>query len=128
MPYRIATNIPNPSADRVVNASEKTSESTDGMRAALKRITISPPVRYRPTLRGDSFSAALPIDAIPPMITSQVRTAIVMPEASLGIPNTVSSTSAIEFGCVKGVVVSAATAATNANSHASEGERSPSRR
>ena len=40
----------------------------------------------------------------------------------------VFSTSAIEFGCVNGVVVSAATPATSAKIHASTGERRPSRR
>ena len=39
-----------------------------------------------------------------------------MPETSFGMPTTVFSASAIEFGCVNGVVVSAATAATSANS------------
>ena len=62
------------------------------------------------------------------MITSQVSTAMTIPDASRGIPKTVLSTSAIELGWVNGVVVSAATAATNANSHASDGERNPSRR
>jgi hypothetical protein len=79
-------------------------------------------------LSGDSFSAARPIDEMPPMITSHVSTAIAIPDASLGKPNTVSSTSAIEFGCVNGVVVNAAIAATNANSHARTGDRNPSRR
>ena len=77
---------------------------------------------------GDSFSAARPIDLIPPMITSQVSTAIAMPDASLGMPTTESSTSAIEFGWVNGVVVNAAIAATNAKSQARTGERRPSRR
>ena len=65
---------------------------------------------------------------MPPMITSHVSTAMTMPETILGMPTTVLSTSAIEFGCVNGVVVSAATAATSANGQASTGERSPSRR
>ncbi len=79
-------------------------------------------------MSGDSFSAALPIDLMPPMMTSHVSTAMTMPETSRGMPSTVSSTSAIELGCVNGVVVSAATAATNAKSHARNGERRPSRR
>ena len=79
-------------------------------------------------MSGESFSAARPIDLIPPMITSHVSTAMAMPETIRGMPTTVSSTSAIEFGCVNGVVVSAATAATNAKSHARNGERRPSRR
>ena len=37
---------------------------------------MRPPTRYRPTLSGDSLSAARPIDLIPPMITSHVSTAI----------------------------------------------------
>ena len=53
---------------------------------------------------------------------------MVMPETSFGMPTTVFRTSAIEFGCVNGVVVSAATAATNAKVHASHGDRRPSRR
>ncbi len=89
---------------------------------------MSPPTRYRPTLSGDSFSAALPIDLMPPMMTSHVSTAMAMPETSAGCRAPSSSTSAIELGCVNGVVVSAATAATNAKSHARNGERSPSRR
>ncbi len=91
-------------------------------------MTIRPPARYNPTFSGDSLSAARPIDPMPPMITSHVRTAMTIPATRRGIPNTLSSTSAIEFGCVNGVVVSAATAATSANSHASAGERRPSRR
>ena len=80
-------------------------------------------------MSGDSFSAARPIDLMPPMITSQVSTAMTMPDGEpSGCRTRVSSTSAIEFGCVNGVVVSAATAATNANSQASDGERRPSRR
>ncbi len=50
-------------------------------------MTIRPPARYRPTLSGDSFSAARPIDLMPPMITSQVSTAMTMPETSRGMPN-----------------------------------------
>ena len=79
-------------------------------------------------MSGDSLSAALPIDLMPPMMTSHVSTAMAMPETMRGMPNTESSTSAIELGWVKGVVVSAATAATNANSQARNGERRPSRR
>ena len=98
------------------------------MRAPLTRITISPPARYKPTFNGESRSAARPIDLIPPMITSHVRTATTMPVTTLDTPNTLLTTSAIEFGCVNGVVVSAATAATSANSQARTGERKPSRR
>jgi hypothetical protein len=65
---------------------------------------------------------------MPPMITSHVSTAMTMPETTFGMPTTESSTSAIEFGWVNGVVVSAAMAATSANSHARNGERRPSRR
>ena len=79
-------------------------------------------------MSGESFSAARPIDEMPPMITSQVRTAITIPEISGRMPNTEFSTSAIEFGCENGVVVRAATAATSAKIHASAGERKPSRR
>ena len=62
------------------------------------------------------------------MITSHVSTAMTTPDTRRGTPTTVSRTSAIEFGCVNGVVVSAATAATSANVQASAGERRPSRR
>ena len=44
------------------------------------------------------------------------------------MPKTLLTTSAIEFGCVNGVVVSAATPATSAKIHASAGDFSPSRR
>ena len=63
------------------------------------------------------------------MITSHVSTA--MHDAGHEPRNrrrTVSSTSAIEFGCVNGVVVSAATAATSAKIQASAGDFKPSRR
>ena len=70
----------------------------------------------------------MPIDLMPPMMTSHVSTAMAMPETSFGMPTTVFSASAIEFGCVNGVVVSAATAATSAKSHARNGDRNPSRR
>ena len=79
-------------------------------------------------MSGDSFSAARPMALIPPMITSHVSTAMTTPDARRGTPTTVSRTSAIEFGWVNGVVVSAATAATNAKVQASAGERRPSRR
>ncbi len=63
------------------------------------------------------------------MITSHVSTAMTMPDTEpRNAEHACSSTSAIEFGCVNGVVVSAATAATNAKSQASAGERRPSRR
>ena len=39
-------------------------------------------------MSGESFSAARPIDLIPPMITSHVSTAIATPETSVGTPNT----------------------------------------
>ena len=96
-------------------------EDTAGIRPALIRMTIRPPTRYRPTLSGDSFSAARPIDLMPPMITSHVSTAMAMPDTIRGIPSTRVSTSAMELGCVNGVVVSAATAATSANSQARNG-------
>ena len=79
-------------------------------------------------MSGDSFSAALPIDLIPPMMTSQVSTRDGDARDERGMPSTEFSTSAIELGCVNGVVVRAATAATNAKSHARNGDRSPSRR
>ena len=62
------------------------------------------------------------------MITSQVSTAIVIPDTILGMPTTVFSTSAMEFGCVNGVVVNAATAATSAKVQASARDRKPSRK
>ena len=79
-------------------------------------------------MSGDRLSATLPIDLMPPMMTSHVSTAMATPAAMRGMPKTEFNTSAIEFGCVNGVVVSAATAATNAKVHARSGDRSPSRR
>ncbi len=75
------------------------------MREAKLTITNSPPARYKPTLSGVSRSAALPMDWMPPMITSHVSTAISTPEAQVGTPNCVFQTSAIELVCVNGVVV-----------------------
>jgi hypothetical protein len=121
-------NRPNPSADRVVSASWRTIERTAGIFAALTPMTIRPPARYRPTFSGDSFAAARPIDLMPPMITSHVSTATAIPMTTFGIPKTLLTTSAIEFGCVNGVVVSAATAATNAKVVARNGDFRPSRR
>ena len=51
-------------------------------------MTISPPARYKPTFKGDNFSAAHPIDLMPPMMTSHVSMAIVIPDASFGMPTT----------------------------------------
>ncbi len=65
---------------------------------------------------------------MPPMMTAQVRTATVTPTIHVGVPKTVFTASAMEFGCVNGVVVSAATPATNAKIHASAGDFRPSRR
>ena len=84
------------------------------MREAKLTITIRPPARYSPTLSGVSFSAALPMDWMPPMITSHVSTAMSTPDAHVGTPNCVFHTSAIELVCVNGVVVSAATPAISA--------------
>src|SRR3954453_7749015 len=100
----------------------------DGIRERFNPMTMSPPNRYSPTFIGDNFSAARQIDLMPPMITSHVKIAIVIPDASFGIPTTVFNTSAIELGCVNGVVVNAAPAATSAKVHASHGDRRPSRR
>ena len=47
---------------------------------AKDTITNRPPDRYRPTLSGVSFSAARPIDLMPPMTTSHVSTATAMPD------------------------------------------------
>ena len=103
-----------PATARVENASRTTSPSTSGMWEAKDKMTKIPPARYRPTLRGVSFSAARPIDLMPPMMTSHVSTATVTPVPHFGTPSVVSITSAIEFVCVNGVVVSAATPATSA--------------
>ncbi|MNC95423.1 hypothetical protein D3C83_125420 [compost metagenome] len=78
-------------------------------------------------MSGDSFSTARPIDLMPPMITAHVSTANASPVKNavrLTVPNTGSVMSplgntcpiaiAIEFGCVNGVVVNAATPATSA--------------
>jgi hypothetical protein len=96
------------------------------MRPANDTMTNSPPARYSPTFSGVSFSAARPIDLMPPMMTSQASTATRMPDTHSGRPTCVLSTSAIELVCVKGVVVSAAIPATTANVIASAGDRSPS--
>ena len=48
------------------------------------------------------------------MITSQVSTATTTPDTHSGTPTCVFITSAIEFVCVNGVVVSAAMPATTA--------------
>ncbi len=48
------------------------------------------------------------------MTTSQVSSATTTPVARVGTSNSLSRTTAIEFGCVKGVVVSAAIPATSA--------------
>ncbi len=80
--------MPPPAADRIEKALSKTSESTAGIFVTLARITIKPPARYSPTFSGDSFSAALAIALIPPMITSQVITAMTMPETIFGMPTT----------------------------------------
>ena len=79
-------------------------------------------------MSGESTCATLPIDLMPRMITAHTSTAITMPAIQVGTPNTLSSTSAIELGCVKGVVVSAPTPATSAKVLASAGDFRPSRR
>ena len=85
-------------------------------------MTVTPPTRYRPTLSGDSFSAARPIDLMPRMMTAHTSTAMTRPASQVGTPNTLSNTMAIEFGWVKGVVVSAPMPAMSANALASPGE------
>ncbi len=82
------------------------------MRPANVTSTTRPPTKYNATLSGASFSAARPIDVTPPMTTSQVRRATVTPTIQVGTPNTAFTATAIELGCVNGVVVSAATPAT----------------
>ncbi len=51
-----------PSAARNENASRNTIASTPGICDAWLRITNRPPAKYRPTLSGESFSAARPIE------------------------------------------------------------------
>ena len=65
---------------------------------------------------------------MPPMITSQVSTATTTPDTHLGMPTCVFITSAMEFVCVNGVVVSAAMPATIAKVIAIAGDFNPSRR
>ena len=103
-----------PAAACSENASRKMAANTSGSRPAFTAITNSPPARYRTTFSGDSFSTARPIDFTPPMITSQVSTAMMTPESQGFIENSAWSATAIELGCVNGVVVSAATPATSA--------------
>ncbi len=62
------------------------------------------------------------------MITSHVSTAMASPAAQVGTLNWLLRTTAIELGCVNGVVSSAARPATAANTAASLGARRPSRR
>jgi hypothetical protein len=77
-------------------------------------MTMRPPTKYNPTLAGERRSATRPIDFRPPMMTSHVRIAMMRPESQVGIANSDAHTTAIELGCVKGVVVRAATPATSA--------------
>ena len=98
------------------------------MRDENATITMRPPARYKITLSGASRSAVRPIDVTPPMMTSQVSTAMAIPDPHVGMANWLSSTIAIELGCVNGVVVSAATAATSAYVQARAGDFRPSRR
>ena len=79
-------------------------------------------------MAGASFSATRPIDFTPPMITSQVSTATTNPVARVGTRNWLSRTTAIELGCVKGVVVSAAIPARSAYTQPSRRRPRPSRR
>ena len=97
-----------------MSASCTTIDSTCGTRSANEMITVTPPRMYSATLSGASFSAARPIDLMPPMMTAHVSTAMMIPATHVRIPNAVLSATAIEFGCVNGVVVSAATPATSA--------------
>jgi hypothetical protein len=106
--------MPKPSADCVVNASVTTSDNTRGNRSANAAITIDPPTRYSATFKGASASAARPIHWMPPRITAATTTASAMPTSQVGVPNTALTASAIEFGCVNGVVVSTATPPTRA--------------
>ena len=65
-------------------------------------------------MSGASFSAARPMDFMPPMITSQASTAMARPETQVGMRSWLRNTTAMELGWVKGVVVRAATPATSA--------------
>src|SRR5262245_11167679 len=121
-----------PAAARNENASRNTVAITDGTDPMCTAMTISPPVSYSATLSGASFSAARPMDLMPPMITAQVSTATTQPvmnavrstrprNGSVTVPDGSSwlTATAIEFGCVNGVVVNAATPATTAYASAS---------
>ncbi len=79
-------------------------------------------------MAGASFSATRPIDFTPPMMTSQVRAATTTPVTRGFTRNWLSITLAIELGCVKGVVVSAAIPARSAYTQPSRRRPRPSRR
>ena len=64
---------------------------------------------------------------MPPTMTSQTSTAMPMPAIHVGRPSSLCRTTAIELGCVKGVVVIAATPAMSAYVLASQGDLRPSR-
>ena len=117
-----------PSPARREKASRKTRAIVSGRRSAWRTMTSRPPARYRTTLAGASFSAARPIDFTPPMITSHVSTATRTPVTRVGTRNWLSRTTAIELGCVKGVVVRAAIPATSAYAQPSRRSPRPSRR
>jgi hypothetical protein len=68
------------------------------------------------------------MERIPPMITSQASTAITAPETQVDRANSLFQTTAMEFGCVNGVVVSAATPATSPYVQPRAGLLMPSRR
>ena len=111
--------IPTPAAPPPAAWSENASRDHEREhRRQLPRVDEDdhqPPGQIQPTFKGASSSAARPMRATPPMITSQVSTAMPSPEARAGgCANWLCSTTAMELGWVKGVVVRAATPATSA--------------
>jgi hypothetical protein len=96
------------------NASRTMVASTLGMAPACEMMTTRPPATYRNTFAGESHCITRPIEVMPPMITSHASTASTTPVTHVGTWNWLAKTTAMELGCVPGVVVSAATPATSA--------------
>jgi len=96
-------------AARVDNASRNTPAEHVRQLPDVRHDHDEPADQVEPDLQRRQLLRARPIDFTPPMITSHVSTAIASPAQSLGTPNWLLITSAIEFGWVNGVVVSAAT-------------------
>ena len=124
-------NMPKPIADLVVSASRNTSENTCGSRSANVMMTMSAADQIEADLeRRQLFRrAADRLDAADDDRPRQHRDDDA-DDPSVGRCRTTLLTRHRDarFGCVNGVVVSAATPATSAYVQASAGDFSPSRR